>query len=1025
MSVHLNTHSFYSLLAGLDAPSGLAAAAAAAGQPALALTDHNRLTGAVEFAEACTQHGIQAIFGLQVRLESSLPLILLAQDAVGWANLCQLSSWLLNEENNESRRLPLAGLLARADGLLCLAAYEVPNPETQRRAFAPPTAELAQIKDQFSDRLYIQTPPDWHAEPALAVAQKLGVGGVATWPVYYLQPSQAELQRTVSAMRMNTTVGRVPAEEMAPAKAWFASPQELAEAYANYPAALAATDEISQRCTFSLPLDQPNYPRLELPDGQTPIQALREQTLRGAAGLYPELTEQFTQRMEHELASIEASGYTSLFLIMAEIVGFARKEGVPLSSRGSAASSLVAHCLGITTPDPLRLNLYFERFLNPARPTPPDIDTDICSARRDVVIKHVYEHYGHERVAMVATINRFRLRSALREVAKAHGLAADEIKRMAARLPYRWWRPGQDQKEEQPYAELESEFSSPQARLVLQHARAILDTPHHLSIHPGGIVVSSGPLLELVPLQFSAKGMTITQYDLTGVQKMGMVKMDLLATRGLTVLGDVADKICEMNPELGRSRLDVLEAIPDGDPATAQSVRTGRTIGCFQIESPGMRATLREVQADSVDNIMVALALFRPGPLTGGLKDAFVRRHLGQEPVRHVHQALQPLLEETHGVFLYQEQVLRVAHELGGFSLAEADLLRRAMSHFDPGKQMQTLKEKFIHGAGERHAVPPATAERVWDMMAAFAGYGFPKAHSASYALTAWRSAWCKTHYPAEFMAAVLANWGGYYDQNTYLLESRRMGLPLHAPHINYSQPQFSVTYHDGEPHLYMGLEQLKDLGRATQQRILDLRPFSTLADLLVRVAPRKNEARNLIEAGALEGLGSIPDLLEQLDYGWVSGQLSLFGTQHRLPDWSPDMKAAAQERLLGVSLIAHPLDLHAAAMQGAGVLSTLEAATRFGQDVRVAGMRQSWRRIGSSAGGYLYFMDLADLEGTLRVLIPGEVYMRGRSSFQDGQPVLIEGRLEMARDSEEPVLRAGKVEGLRLPAHAVGVSAA
>ncbi|UYN89024.1 MAG: DNA polymerase III subunit alpha [Anaerolineales bacterium] len=1018
MSAHLNTHSFFSLLAGLNSPSQLAEAAAAAGQSAIALTDRNRLTGAVEFAEACGQHGVKAILGLDVQLESGRPLALLAQDAAGWANLCKLSSWLLSEENNESRKLPLARLLAHANGLLCLAAYETSSGEAQPRTFAPPAAELAEIKAAFADRLYIQVPPDAHAEPALKTAHKLGVRGVAAWSVYYLQPDQAELQRTVSAMRLNSTVVRVPPAELAPHQAWFASTEELQAAYRAHPGALAATDEVAARCTFTLPLNQPNYPHLDLPDGQTPLQALRQQTLQGAERLYPALTEQFTQRMEHELAGIEASGYTSLFLIMAEIVGFARSKGVPLSSRGSAASSLIAHCLGITTPDPLRLNLYFERFLNPARPTPPDIDTDICSARRDVVIKHVYEQYGHDRVAMVATINRFRLRSALREVAKAHGLSADEIKRMAARLPYRWWGPGQDDRDEQPYAKLEGEFSDPQARIVLQQARAILDTPHHLSIHPGGIVVSSGPLTELVPLQYSAKGMTITQYDLTGVQKMGLVKMDLLATRGLTVLGDVADRICDMHPEMGRSRLEVLEAIPDGDPATAQAVRNGRTIGCFQIESPGMRATLREVQSDSVDNIMVALALFRPGPLTGGLKDAFVRRHLGQEPVRHVHPALEPLLGETHGVFLYQEQVLRVAHELGGFSLAEADLLRRAMSHFDPGKQMQTLKEKFISGAYQRHQVPAAVAERIWDMMAAFAGYGFPKAHAASYALTAWRSAWCKTHYPAEFMAAVLANWGGYYDQNTYLLEARRLGLPLHAPHINYSQPQFSVTYHDGAPHLYMGLEQLRDLGRATQQRILEQRPFASLSDFLVRGFPRRNEARNLIEAGALEGLGSIPALLEGLESGgWVRGQMRLFNAQHEdLPDWTPEMKAAAQERLLGVSLIAHPLDLHAAAMQGAGVLSTLEAASHFGQELRVAGMRQSWRRVGSSAGGYVYFMDLADLEGTLRVVIPGDVCARGRRSIQEGQPILIEGRVEMARDSAEPLLRASKVEGLHLP---------
>ncbi|MBX3005042.1 MAG: DNA polymerase III subunit alpha [Anaerolineales bacterium] len=1005
MVVHLNAHSHFSLLAGVPAPAELAAAAAAAGQPALALTDHNRLSGVVEFAEACASYNIQPLFGLHVVLPGGLPLVLLAEDARGWANLCRLSSALLHEENDERRPLSLAELQRNHAGLLCLAGSPaVADP-------LMPTAELTAVAQLFAGRGYLQAPPT-AVEPSLALARQLGLPAVACWPVYYLQPEQAELQRTLTAMRLNTPRQRLPAGATAPPQAWFPSPAEMHAAYAQHPSLLEATHAVAARCHFRLELNRPNYPELRLPAGQTPIEALRQQTLQGAARYYPERSAAFTARMEHELASIEASGYTSLFLIMAEIVAFARRADVPLSSRGSAASSLVAHCLGITTPDPLRLNLYFERFLNPARPTPPDIDTDICSARRHEIIKHVYQEYGPTRVALVATINRFRLRSALREVAKAHGLNAEEIKRMAAQLPHRWWQPGQPQDAAEPYAELHTQFTSPRQQAVLQEASAILDMPHHLSLHPGGIVIATGSLTDSVPVQHAASGRAVTQYDLSGVQKVGLVKMDLLATRGLTVLGDVAQHIAQHHPHFGRTRLEVLDNIPDGDPATAETVRNGRTIGCFQIESPGMRATLKEVQSDTIDNIMVALALFRPGPLTGGLKDAFVRRHLGQEPVQHVHPALKPLLEETHGVFLYQEQVLRVAHELAGFSLADSDLLRRAMSHFDPGKQMQTLKEKFIAGAAQRHGVPAAQAQRIWDMMAAFAGYGFPKAHAASYALTAWRSAWCKTHFPAEFMAAVLANWGGYYDQNTYLLEARRLGLPLHAPHINHSQEQFSVSYHAGQPHLYMGLAQLRELTRNTQARLIALRPFHSLSDLLVRAAPRRAEARNLIEAGALEGLGSIPSLLHALENGsWLPGQLPLFdSTPSDQPDWPAAQKAAAQLRLLGANLAAHPLDVYAARIQHAGALSTLEAQARPNQIIRVAGMRQSWRRVRTSAGGYLYFMDLADLEGTLRVVIPAEVYRQGRASFQGERVLMVEGRLELGREAVEPLLRASRV---------------
>lgn len=1017
MSVHLATHSYYSLLAGVPKPSELAAAAAKAGQPAIALTDHNRLTGSIEFTLACQAEGVKPIFGMEVNLQarqgSGMPLTLLAADEKGWASLCRLSSWLLNDSNNEARPLPIEELHRNHAGLICLGAA---RPIAKGNALE--RHPLTALKELLGDRLYLQVArPNGSAEPFRATAKAFDLNLVATWPIYYMQAEEAELQRTLTAMRMNVSLERLPASAAAPAQSYFPSNEEMRARFAAFPEGLAATDEIAARCNFELPLDQPNFPELELPNGQTPIDALRQKAYEGARKLYPEVTTEIAARLEHELEGISNSGYTTLFLIMEEILSFARQADVPIASRGSAASSLVAHCLGITTPDPVRLNLYFERFLNPARPTPPDIDTDICSLRRDIVIRHVYEHYGSERVAMVATINRFRRRSALREVAKAHGLPPAQIKTMVDTLPYRFWGPpgSLPEKSDKPYGELESRFNDERSRLIFKQAEAILDSPNHLSIHPGGIVISSGPLNDLVPTQYSGKGVSITQYDLGGVQSMGLVKMDLLGIRGLTVLGDVADQIRALHPEAGGSRLEILDSIPDGDPATTEIVRNGRTIGCFQIESPGMRATLKEVQSDRIDNVMVALALFRPGPLTGGLKDAFVRRHLGQEAVHHLHPAMGPILEETHGVFLYQEQVLRVAHELAGFSLAESDLLRRAMSHFDPGKRMQTLKEKFIAGAAERHQMTAAVAERVWEMMAAFSGYGFPKAHAASYAMAAWRSAWCKAHYPAEFMAAVLANWGGYYSQSTYLLEARRLGLTVRAPHINYSQSQFSVTYINGKAHLFMGLDQLHDLSHETQVRIMHTRPFDSLADLLTRAYPRKGEARNLIEVGALDGLGSIPNLLDELESGtWKRGQIPLFSAdKDPVDDWSQGLKAAAQERLLGVSLIAHPLDVFAEQIKAARAISTVEAANRFNEELRVAGMRQTWRRVETHAGSYLYFMDLADFEGTMRVVIPDEVYLRHRGEFAGKSPLLIEGRLELARDSVEPILRASRIERL------------
>ncbi len=548
---------------------------------------------------------------------------------------------------------------------------------------------------------------------------------------------------------------------------------------------------------------------------------------------------------------------------------------------------------------------------------------------------------------------------------------------------------------------------------MFDDAEAILKLPRHLSVHPGGVIVAPGPLNELVPVMRSgSKGIIITQFDLQAVEALGLVKIDLLGIRGLTVLGSVAELIQRSQPEKHSPRMTILEDTPAHDEPTSERVETGQTIGCFQIESPGMRATLREIHARSEDDIMAALALYRPGPLTGGLKDAFVRRFKGEEVVRHIHPALAPLLEETFGVILYQEQVLRIAHELAGFSLADADLLRRAMSHFDSGKRMQELKRKFVQEAEARSAVPASTGEQIWEMMAAFAGYGYPKAHAASYARVSWRSAWCKTHFPAEFMAAVLAGWGGYYSQRVYLSEARRMGLTVRPPHINHAGSDFAVCRVNGQKLLFMGLDQVKDLGRRTIERVLRLRPFASLEDFLTRVDPRPQEAEALVRAGALDGVGRIPDMLQRLQQGrWQAGQMSLFGWQvGSTEDWSAEQKSAAQVELLGVSLEAHPLELAAGRIAASGAINTLEAAARVGQHVTVAGVRQSSHRSQTARGEAMLFLTLEDLNGALDVIVFPDVYRRARGLLGGSVPLLVSGLVERDAERGEPWLRAERV---------------
>jgi DNA polymerase-3 subunit alpha len=1007
MYIHLTTHSAYSLLEGLALPAELAKAAQAEGMPALGLTDHRLLSGTVEFVIACRKAGVQPLLGLEIDLETG-PLSLLAMNLSGWMNLCALSSTLALRPDPEAP-CPLDLLAANAGDLIALS-----GPQGD-----PSGQQLGILREIFPKRLYLTLQDPAHSLPLADFGRRLSLPLVVTHPIYYLTPDQAGLQRTLSAIRLNCPIERLPAEAAAPAGGYFVSSREIESRFRGFRAALAATQEIADRCRFELPLGVPHMPTVPLPDGLSATQVLRQKAETGAVQLYGQISPEVRTRLDHELEVIARMGFEPVFLIVEEILDFARRTGVPFSSRGSAASSLVAHCLGITSPDPLRLNLYFERFLNPARTTPPDIDTDLCSRRRDAVIQHVFDTYGAERVAMVGTINHFRPRSALGEVAKAHGLTQTAVRELVEQLPYAFFARQQEQEDEErglppsPFADLRSQNIAPVYQRIFEDAEALLKLPRHLSVHPGGLVVAPGSLTDLVPVMRSgSKGVTITQFDLEAVEAFGLVKIDLLGIRGLTVLGDVAEFIHLNTPAQYTGLLDVLESIPSDDPATSDRLESGGTIGCFQIESPGMRATLREIRARNEDDLMAALALYRPGPLSGGLKDAFVRRFKGQEAVSHIHPALAPVLEETYGVILYQEQVLRIAHELAGFGLAEADLLRRAMSHFDPGKQMQQLEKKFVAEAERRSGVPAETGERVWEMMAAFAGYGFPKAHAASYARVSWRSAWCKTYFPAEFMAAVLANWGGYYSQGVYLSEARRMGLSVRPPHVNYSGRNFVVAAPEvGQKVLFMGLDQVRDLTGRTIGRILRGRPFPTLEEFLAHVDPHPQEAENLARVGAFDGLGAIPSILRRLQDGWQARQPGLFGwSSSGGQDWTLEQKVAAQEELLGISLDAHPLELAAKQIAKAGAITTIEAVGQVGQRVTVAGIRQSGHSSRTAKGEVMMFLTLEDLAGMLDVVLFPDVYRRARGFIHSSDPLLVTGTVEMDAGRGEPLLRAEKV---------------
>lgn len=1040
---HLHTHSCFSFLEGLPSPVELVRAAASQGMPALALTDHGGMTGLLAFYRACQLENIQPILGLEIDIQ--LPyhlsvhqtpditgrLVLLAMDLEGWRNLCRLSSNLhMSRAAENGQRCTLHQLSQFSTGLICLTGGNL-GPLRLAGYQAEEGGEnlLLALKDIFPGNLYIElhrlsNGDDEINERLAQVAFRLKLPIVASQPVFYLERRHETLQKTVSAIRKIVPIDKLSPDDVAPPGAFFATAHEMETRFTRHPQAIKAIAEIMERCKVDLPLGKPNYPQVPLPQGMSAIALLRQKAEEGARRIYPNPPTDLSLRMEHELSVIAARGYEPIFLIAGEMIAYAQNNGIPSASRGSASSSLVAHCMGITTPDPLDLDLYFERFLNPARSTPPDIDTDFCSRRRDDVIHHLFETYGEDQVAMVGTVNTYRPRSALGDVAKAHGIAAKEVRLLTSTLFHRYYHPSTDLaltegKEESPYAELIDQYSNnPRYSLVFQQATALLGLPHHLSVHPGGVVIAPGPIVDFAPITRSGgKGVTITQFDLGDVEQVGLVKLDLLGIRGLTVLGDVADHIFSWRRTEFQNVREVLEGIEQDDPETSALLVTGQTIGCFQIESPGMRATLKDIQAKSPQDLMAALALYRPGPLKGGLRDAFVRRHKHEEEVTHIHPALSGLLHDTYGVILYQEQVLRIAHQLAGFSLAEADLLRRAMSHFDPGNQMQVLRDKFIVGAEKQNDIPPEIGLHIWEMMAAFAGYGFPKAHAASYAHVAWQSAWCKAHYPAEFLAAVLANWGGYYPQSVYLNEARRLKIKVCAPHVNHSQKQFSTSYPNGIPILYMGLDQVHNLTQKTQEKIIHYRPFHSLTEFMMKVNPRKAEVENLVMVGAFDGIGTIPGLLLEIKESTNQpGQLSLFTKAFSgLDDWSLEQKNTAQQKILNACLAAHPLELLSEKIRESGAINTIEASSRSGQIVRVAGMRQTLFRSRTAKNEWMGFLSLEDLDGLLDVVLFPDLFRKARNLLSDRTaPLLIEGVMDRDEHTGDPILKAQIVSQLK-----------
>ena len=988
--IPLRVHSHWSLLAGVPSIEEIVAYAQQMQLPALALTDINALYGAIEFVQRCRAAQVQPILGVDFTFDANHSLTLLAQNMTGYANLCRLVTCLQADVERDAmlaRGLSLTDLADHTSGLVALSDGH----------------HAGSLIDLFTpERVFLALDGAGDVE-RVALADRLGVQVVAAPDIRYLSAADTVRFRVLTAMRAGQQIGDLP---NLPDYA-FPAEDDVHRRLAAYPQALTNTQLIAERCRFEFPLGQYRFPTLDLPAGRTVRDELVAQAYAGAQERYGAIDDGLEARLRKEIDVIDTLGYGPYFLVVADIVRYAREQGVPVSPRGSASSSVVAYCLGIHDVDPIAHDLYFERFLSLERHDPPDIDLDLCSQRRDEVIDYVYRRYGaapangargaSSHVAMVCTYATLQPRSALREVGKVYGLTEARLGELANDLP-RFWNPALRTRAQAAQEELVDKARSPIEREVIEMSQSLTNFPHHLSIHPGGIVISPGPITDLVPLQFATKGLLITQFDLKGIELLGLVKIDLLGISALTVEADCAALIQQREPDF---RLDA-SRIPLDDAATMKTLSTAQTIGCFQIESGGMRFTLRELAAQNIADLIVALALYRPGPLKGGLKDAFVRRHLGQEPAEYLHPALEPILRETYGVVLYQEQVLRIAHEVAGFTLGEADLLRRAMSKFRSAHEMARLRAGFIAGAQQVSGLDAATAEKLWDLLAAFAGYGFPKAHAAGYAALAYRLAYLKTHYPAEFLTARLAVWGGYYSPRVYMSEARQLGLIVKPPHVNHSSASFTLDAID-HGMLWMGLGQVRELTHATIETILQQRPFTSLDDFLIRARPLHVEAINLIKCGALEGLGDLAALLARVDnelwHGRHLPQLSLMSLLATTPPTAPSLeqRGAWEYEVLGYHVSVHPLDLYADQLAEAGTISSRQIGEYLDRSITLGGLRIGYHRV-SPAQDSLLLVDMEDQAGLYQVLWGGAALQQARSLINQRQPVLVRGRVRHDR---------------------------
>ncbi|TKB23787.1 DNA polymerase III subunit alpha [Desulfopila sp. IMCC35006] len=979
----LRVRSYYSLLQGTSSPAALCRQAKQRGYSGLAITDRDNLYGLWDFIKACRHEGLQPIIGAEVSEPGSKKCITcLVQNKIGYTNLCGL---LTRRHMGQSFTL-MDDVASLATGLLVLCRD---------------TSLLQKYIEQG-----VQVAADLGACPSgpgrtlHTFALNHGIAAVATADSDMSQESDRQLSYLLQAIRAGSTISRLVQQQMMEDLNWLAGPEAYRHNFAIWPEVVAATEKLCKTCTFTGPDFGVVMPPWWGGEGRQPALVLREKAYRGARRRYgDDLGEPVIERLEHELKVIENMGFSAYFLVVRDIVHRKGADGKRkkrrICGRGSGAASLVAYCLEITNVCPIRYNLYFERFLNPGRTDPPDIDIDFSWDERDEVLADVLQDYaGH--AAMVCNHVFFQPRMAIRETAKTFGLPDGEISRLTKRMP--WVHSSRAENLEQCLSSLPSlkdQDLSPPWPEVLALAQNLIGVPRYLSVHPGGVIITPEPIAHYVPVERAAKGVPIIQWEKDGAEEAGLVKIDLLGNRSLGVIRDTLVAV-----RAGGGCLDELTWQPEDDPATRMSVAEGATMGCFYIESPAMRLLEKKAGTGDFEQLVIQSSIIRPAA------NEFVREY-----VRRLHGgSWQPLcpqigdvLDDTFGLMVYQEDVSKVAVALAGFSHSDADGLRKIMSKKDKVHRLQHYKNMFFAGCIRRH-VDPVEVERMWQMMMSFDGYSFCKPHSASYARVSFQAAYLKRHYPAEFMAAVIANQGGYYSTFAYVSEAKRLGLKISHPDVRTSK----ISWTGKKDRILVGLQSVHGLSAGFLDRLVrarDQEPFHDSGDFFRRTQPADNEARALIHAGALDSLHPESNRTALL-WQWASFQrllhdkrcLSLFAA--KLPPAPPlpppDTKSALRREyeILGFLCDCHPVQF--LPQQGQGLVKVAALPDRVGQRVQLVAWLLTGKLVSTRTGEVMEFLTFEDETGQLETTFFPEVYQRHAHMLRSGRGYLLTGMVEM-----------------------------